>query len=444
VGTRAGIARRDLSDAGAAWTRLGPGATPAGPAGTVFSIGQAGTRIYLGTARGVVRLTPSEDGGEFAVERFGVSDGLPSAQANWRQLVDSMGRIWIATTGGIALLDPSREASLPASQAPLLIERAQATRSGIPIENGAVLPPSERDVLFEYALLTPRRASAVRYRTHLVGYDPEPSAWLAAYQKAYTNLPAASYVFRVEARDAAGTRAAPVELAFSVSPSPWLRPWAIALEVLALAALGLGFLRARERALRRRAQGLESLVAERTQQLSDANARLAELSVTDPLTGLANRRALEAHAEGEWRRLARAGGSLAFVMLDVDHFKAYNDSLGHLAGDECLRRVASALRGLAKRPGDLAARYGGEEFACLFVGIEREHTAAHAERLRAAIEELKLPHPASAVATVVTVSLGAAWASPTPGGDWRDVLAAADAALYRAKQNGRNRIETAP
>jgi diguanylate cyclase (GGDEF)-like protein len=325
-----------------------------------------------------------------------------------------------------------------------MIERAQATASGLPIERGTTLPSGERDVLFEYALLTPRRAAAVRYRTQLVGYDAMPSAWVAAYQKAYTNLPAHQYVFRVEARDAAGQHSGPVELPFSIQPSPWLRPWAVALEALLLGAVGTLFVRARERALRKRAESLEALVAQRTVELSQANERLAELSVTDSLTGLANRRALESHAEGEWRRLARAGGSLVFVMVDVDHFKAYNDSLGHLAGDECLRRVAAALRRLAQRPGDLVARYGGEEFACLFVGLERERTGAHAERVRAAVTELALPHPASSVAPIVTVSLGVTWAEPTPTSDWRAALAAADAALYRAKQGGRNRVELAP
>ena len=449
VGTRAGVVRRDLDAASAAWSRLGAGMTPNGPAGTVLSIGQdRALRIYLGTQRGVVRLTPTlgPDPGseELASERFGVADGLPSATANWGQLVDSQGRVWIPTTGGIALLDPQREASNVAPQAPLMIERAQATTSGLPIERGTTLPSGERDVLFEYALLTPRRAGAVRYRTQLVGYDAMPSAWVAAYQKAYTNLPAHEYVFRVEARDAAGQHSSPVELPFSIQPSPWLRPWAIALEAVLLVAVATLFLRARERALRKRAESLEALVAQRTLQLSEANTRLAELSVTDPLTGLANRRALESHAEGEWRRLARAGGSLVFVMVDVDHFKAYNDSLGHLAGDECLRRVAAALRRLAQRPGDLVARYGGEEFACLFVGIERERTGPHAERVRAAVTELALPHPASSVAPIVTVSLGVTWAEPTPTSDWRAALAAADAALYRAKQGGRNRVEMAP
>jgi diguanylate cyclase (GGDEF)-like protein len=449
VGTRSGVVRRDLDAPAPVWSRLRAGMTPSGPAGTVLSIGQdrAG-RIYLGTQRGVVRLKPVDrpDAGadDLTSERFGVADGLPSATCNWGQLVDSKGRVWIPTTGGIALLDPEREAGFLAPQAPLTIERAQATASGLPIEPGTVLPFGERDVLFEYALLTPRRAGAVRYRTQLIGYDGSPSAWVAAYQKAYTNLPARHYLFRVEARDATGQHSGPVELAFSVEPSPWLRPWAIALEVLGGAALALGLLSMRERALRRRAEGLEVLVAQRTHELSEANAQLAELSVTDALTGLANRRALFAHAEGEWRRIARGKGSLVFVMLDVDHFKAYNDSLGHLKGDECLGRVAGALRRLAQRPGDLVARYGGEEFACLFVGVERDHTLSHAERLRVAIAELALPHPASDVAPVVTVSLGVAWAEPQPSSDWHAALAAADEALYRAKQNGRNRVELAP
>jgi diguanylate cyclase (GGDEF)-like protein len=448
VGTRSGVARRDLDAPSAAWSRLGAGMTT-GPAGTVLSIGQdhAG-RIYLGTQRGVVRLTPVDrpdaSADDITSERFGVADGLPSATCNWGQLVDSKGRVWIPTTGGIALLDPDREARFVAPLAPLTIERAQATASGLSIEKDMALPYGERDVLFEYALLTPRRAGAVRYRTQLVGYDASASAWVAAYQKAYTNLPARHYLFRVEARDATGQHSGPVELAFSVEPSPWLRPWAIALQALGGVAIGLVLLRARERALRRRAEGLEALVAQRTHELSEANAQLAELSVTDPLTGLANRRALFAHVEGEWRRLARGKGSVAFVMLDVDHFKAYNDSLGHPKGDECLARVAGALSHLAQRPGDLVARYGGEEFACLFVGLERSHAAPYAERLRAAIEELALPHPASDVAPVVTVSLGVAWAEPTPTTDWHETLAAADAALYRAKQNGRNRVELAP
>ena len=373
---------------------------------------------------------------------FGLSDGLPSATANWGQLRDSLGRIWIATTGGVALFDPSREATFKAPPAPLVLEGATVTTSGRVIEEGALLAPQERDLSFAYALLTPRRAGAVRYRTQLVGYDPLPSPWTDEPRKSYTNLPAGEYRFRVEAREGASA-SAPVERAFSVRPYLWLQPWAVLLEAMAAIAAVAALLRFRERSLRGRAAELESLVAERTRQLSQANSRLAELSVTDPLTGVPNRRRLEAHAEDEWRRCARRGEGLAFVMLDVDHFKYYNDALGHLAGDECLTRIGAALQRLAQRPTDLVARYGGEEFACVLAGVDRYQAAAHAERLRLAVEELDLPHPASSVGPRVTISLGVAWTEPIPNGDWRATLAAADEALYRAKASGRNRVEVA-
>ena len=445
AGTRAGVVRRSLAPGGR-WSRLAAGGEPL-PSGTVVSITQdADGRVYLGTQRGVVRLLPrgrtSAEDLELRAEVFGVADGLPSAAANWGHLCDSRGRIWIATTGGVALFDPARETTLQAPPARLRIE-SSLTSSGRALVPGQALSWAERDVAFEYALLTPRRPGAVVYRTQLVGYDPAPSAWTGAWQKSYTNLPAGRYRFRVEARDAAGRQTPATELAFAVLARPWLRPWAIGLELLAGVVAASLLLRVRERALHRRARALEALVAERTHQLSAANRRLAELSVTDPLTGLPNRRRLETQAEEEWRRASRRGEGLAFVMLDVDHFKAYNDSLGHLAGDECLKALAQALTRHAQRPGDLAVRYGGEEFACLLVGLDREQAFAHAERLRNAVEALTLPHPASAVSPQVTVSLGVAWTLPDASGDWRRTLAAADEALYRAKAKGRNRTERA-
>ncbi len=447
AGTRAGVVRRSVAKGGA-WTRLTSVAGPPLSDETVRSIGQDRLgRIYLGTQRGVVRLSARAapaGKAEFDAEVFGPADGLPSASANWGQLRDSRGRIWIATAGGVALFDPAREATFKAPPAPLVIESALATTTGRALVPGGSLAPNERDLTFEYALLTARRAGAVRYRSQLLGYDAVPSPWTDQHQKSYTNLPAGRYLFRVEAREASGIESAPAEIAFTLRASPWLRPWALALEALAgLAAIAL-LVRAREGALRRRAARLESLVTERTRQLSEANAQLAELSVTDPLTGLANRRHLESYSEEEWRRSARRGEGLAFVMLDVDHFKYYNDALGHLAGDECLIRIASALKRLAQRPTDLVSRYGGEEFACLLAGLGREQALAHAERLRAAVEGLDLPHPESSVGPRVTISLGVAWTKPQASGDWRATLAAADAALYRAKANGRNRAELAP
>jgi diguanylate cyclase (GGDEF)-like protein len=447
AGTRAGVARRGV-EKGGAWSRLTSVSGPPMPSQTVLSMGQDRVgRIYLGTQRGVVRLSPQASparSAEFEAEVFGVADGLPSASVNWGQLRDSRGRIWIATTAGVALFDPARETTVEAPPAPLVLERALVSTTGRAIAPGAALSHQERDVTFEYALLTPRRAGATRYRTQLVGYDAAPAPWTDEHRKSYTNLPAGRYLFRVEAREGTKAAAGPVELAFTLQPTPWLRPSALALEGLAAVSAIVLLLRLREGALRRRAEGLASLVAERTRQLSEANARLAELSVTDALTGLPNRRRLEAHAEEEWRRAARRGEGLAFLMLDVDHFKYYNDALGHLAGDACLAHIGQVLATLLKRPSDLVARYGGEEFACLLSGLDREQALAHAERLRAAVERLDLAHPASSVGPGVTISIGVAWTKPEPAADWRLTLAAADAALYRAKAAGRNRVELSP
>ena len=325
VGTRAGVARRDLD---AAVSRLVP--ARGGPDAvrgrrprccrSARTAPAASTSARSAASCGSRRSVRPEPGAEeFASERFGVADGLPSATANWRQLLDSRGRIWIATTGGIALLDPAHEAAFAAPPAPLLIERAQATSTGLAIEHGATLPFGAHDVLFEYALLTPRRRRrrALSHAARGLRRRASRRGWRGPRRPTPT-CPRASYVFRVEARDAAGLRSGPVELASRSSPARGCGRGRSCSQALGLVGLVTLLVRARERALRRRAEELEALVAERTRQLQEANAQLSELSVTDPLTGLANRRALEAHAEGEWRRVARAGGSLAFVMVDVD------------------------------------------------------------------------------------------------------------------------------
>jgi diguanylate cyclase (GGDEF)-like protein len=128
-------------------------------------------------------------------------------------------------------------------------------------------------------------------------------------------------------------------------------------------------------------------------------------------------------------------------MADIDHFKAYNDSLGHLRGDECLRRISEILSGGARRPGDLVTRYGGEEFAILLPETGLDAAATVAENLRRQIEEAALPHGASPTAPIVTINMGAASLLPTADGSPSSLIKAADVALYRAKALGRNRVE---
>ena len=175
-----------------------------------------------------------------------------------------------------------------------------------------------------------------------------------------------------------------------------------------------------------------------TQELERANEALAQAAQTDGLTGVGNRRALDAALARELGRAARNRIPVSVVLADVDHFKKYNDRHGHLAGDECLRRVATALTRALSRPADFAGRYGGEEF-CLVLPETPAIGAMHvAERARAAIEGLAIP--AAQDHCTVTASLGVATWLPRPGGTAEPMIALADRALYEAKRCGRNRV----
>jgi diguanylate cyclase (GGDEF)-like protein len=167
---------------------------------------------------------------------------------------------------------------------------------------------------------------------------------------------------------------------------------------------------------------------------------LAATALVDGLTGIANRRRFDQELEREWRRSMRSGQPVALIMIDLDHFKAYNDAYGHLAGDECLAAVASALAGALGRAGECVARFGGEEFAAILPGCDADGALAAASQLRAAVAALGIEHRASSTAAHVTLSLGVAAGIATRGEAAAALLDAADRALYQAKQEGRDRV----
>ncbi len=171
-------------------------------------------------------------------------------------------------------------------------------------------------------------------------------------------------------------------------------------------------------------------------------AELGRQALTDELTGLPNRRSLDAALEREWRRAARTEGALAAVMIDIDLFKQYNDARGHAAGDDCLRLVAGCLTGCLRRAGDMAARYGGEEFTVLLPGVGLDGAVAVAEAMRREVEALDHAHACSPFGRR-TVRLGGA--APQPGREDAPgaLLARADQALYAAKNAGRNTVRPA-
>ncbi|WP_020654081.1 sensor domain-containing diguanylate cyclase [Massilia niastensis] len=189
------------------------------------------------------------------------------------------------------------------------------------------------------------------------------------------------------------------------------------------------------------AGGRLSAVVETLRDLTDekmAQVALEQLATRDGLTGLANRRCFDETLHAEWTRALRQQQPLSLLMVDVDNFKAYNDAHGHLGGDECLKRVARAVAS-EMRANDLVARYGGEEFAVILPNQSLKGAAIVAERIRCRVEQLQLPCR-FATGQHVTVSIGAATAVAGPDNCASQLVAVADAALYRAKHLGRNRI----
>jgi two-component system chemotaxis family response regulator WspR len=174
-------------------------------------------------------------------------------------------------------------------------------------------------------------------------------------------------------------------------------------------------------------------------QLLAANRELQRLTNVDGLTGLSNRRYFNEYIEAEWKRALRTPAPLSILMIDVDHFKQYNDTYGHLAGDEVLKQVAGAIKDGCKRSTDLAARYGGEEFAAILPVTLASELPALAENLRRGVEALRLAHPASSTSPFVTISVGGATVVPQVSHAVTELIDAADQALYRAKHAGRNR-----
>jgi len=185
---------------------------------------------------------------------------------------------------------------------------------------------------------------------------------------------------------------------------------------------------------------LEEKVQTRTAELEAANRQLEALSATDGLTGLANRRKFDVEWEMEWQRALRQGLPLAVAMVDVDQFKAYNDHYGHQMGDLCLKIVAQALGSSAQRSGELAARYGGEEFVVILPGLDGAQAYTVMERVRESLQAQDLPHAKADVAGVVTISVGVASRVPRADESSASLVQEADAAMYRAKHQGRNQV----
>jgi len=379
---------------------------------------------------------------------IGREDGMPSTECNSGfpgGAVQNDGTFCFATTNGVGCIDPIRVRSL---EEPPRVTIEEVVIDGYVISPLAgpriptfEIPSTARRIEIRYGAVSLTAGEKLTYRYRLQAFDPD---WVEVGQTRvahFTGLPPGTLRFGVSARHGDG---------------PWCRPSAILdlvvrpafhqtqlfylLIVGGIVVAAWAFFRIRTAQLRAGEHRLLNLVNQRTAELEAANTELGRLAIVDPLTDLANRRRFDEVLEAEWNRCSRNRKHLSMLMIDIDHFKAFNDHHGHLAGDECLRRVARTLSEAARRPGDLAARYGGEEFALLLPETGPKAAAVLAENTRREIEALGIPNPASPNGSVITISVGWGGLAPDGTGDPEVLIATADEALYRAKEH-RNCVE---
>ena len=304
------------------------------------------------------------------------------------------------------------------------------------------VPAGAQNLEVQFTVLSLVAPEAMRFRYQLEGLEDD---WVAAGTRRtayYSKLPPGRYQFHVVAsnNDSVWNEEG-AALSFSVVPKFHETLWFRGTVLMSLLLGGPLFYRARIRRLTRQKAELELLIAERTSEVHAASARLAQLAREDGLTGLLNRRAFDAVLDEECRRAHREQTPLSLVLLDIDFFKRFNDQYGHPAGDAGLRAVAQAVTHGCRRAGELVARYGGEELAVILPGLPAEASVLVSEDVCHSVLGLAIPHAGSTVAPFLTVSAGVA--SAGAGGEVTPdlLLAAADRALYLAKQQGRNRVE---
>ncbi len=406
--------------------------------------------IWVTTNRGILRLDLQQAhqaaDGELAViafELFGEGDGMASSQANGGSgpsaTLAADGSIWVATAMGVARVQPERLAELVQNNLPVVLE--QVTVNGQPVvpDTPLKLPAGSERIQIGFAGLGYVMPERIRYRTRLEGFDKE---WVERGDQSlaeYTNLAPGNYRLQVAAAypySRWSDRQA--SLSFNIAPFFWQRPlfWAM----LAVAGLILlwGIFQLRLRMLKHNAATLRRLVHEKTEALQQQTQNFERQAREDQLTGLANRRAFDDWLAQAWQRFSDKNQGFCLAVVDIDHFKRVNDQWSHSVGDEAIKTLARILS-TQVREQDYVARWGGEEFTLLFPDTRLHDAMAVCERIRQRVADFDCSAIAEGLS--LTISLGVAEAFATESAD--RLLAKADQALYRAKNNGRNRVEAA-
>lgn len=418
----------------------------------VFAIEEdAAGFFWITSNRGIYRVKKQELN-EFAAGSilrinsvgFGKQDGMLNNECNGgRQpasVRDERGRIWFPTQEGVAIVDPSIER--PNLMAPtVVIEEMNSERQPINFREGVKIEPGSRDLEIRYTGISLIHSEQIKFQYKLEGHDTD---WIDAGTRRtahYSYLPPGEYSFKVRAANSDGvwsTTDATVNV--ELWPFFYQTKAFIMLSVLTAAVLLLIVWKISVYQLEARERKLTRLVAERTSALAKANENLTALANSDGLTKIGNRRRFESFLEDEWHRAIRFKTEISLVLFDIDHFKLYNDTYGHQAGDECLQRVAEAFADTIKRPTDLVARFGGEEFAMVLGGTDAAGALQLAEQAVENVKQMAIRHSESLTSEYLTVSVGIATVIANFEMTENELIKLADSALYKAKREGRNRI----
>ncbi|HET8775502.1 MAG TPA: two-component regulator propeller domain-containing protein [Thermoanaerobaculia bacterium] len=372
-----------------------------------------------------------------ATRTFGPADGVAfrtffiASRARTRD-----GRLLFGSPEGLLVVDP-RVLPPPGEAQPIVASGLRVEGKPRPVPAALTLASTERSFTIDIASLDFAAPQRLSYRHRL---DPLDADWtsLGALQHSltYSRLPPGRYTLRVGVTNRDGAWSAQeLRLPVEVMPAFYQTRWFRALVVLAIAGLLYGAYRLRVRQLRARERELERLVAKRTRELETAYAKIEEVSLTDPLTGLRNRRYLEQTIDAD------LGSDLVILMADLDHFKSVNDRYGHAAGDAVLVELAHLLQ-QTFRTSDHVVRWGGEEFLIVARTVDGSQAAELAEKLRVAVAEHPFVLPDGTVLQR-TCSIGVAVWPLSPAVKWERAVDLADGALYEAKRAGRNRWATA-
>ncbi len=436
VGTYGGVARGRKTPQGWRFHAITEARGLANDNVAAVQVGRAG-RIWATGASGISVIDPVHE----TVLRVSQRDGLTSDSFSQRvTAITRGGDLLFGGTGGLLVLRPDQLTAARAIAAPALTvsEIEEDGRDVSYDPRSRVVRSAGHGIRIAFALSDYAAPEEIRYRYRLRGFDEDwveipPASPATAI---YTNLPGGRYPLELQARIPGVHPRVVTGTVDLIVAQAWYERWPVRVALALLIVLAIiGIVQLRTVVLRRRTRALEDVIAQRTQELRAANARLELLAGTDPLTGLANRRTMIAMLETAHAAALRSGGTYVVAMLDIDLFKRINDAHGHQVGDAAIEAVAARIAG-SVRGVDLVARYGGEEIAILFADTSPREACATTERVRAAVADT--PVVANGVEIRVTVSGGVAAAT----GDTSpaELLHRADLALYRAKRDGRNRV----